>query len=74
MIFCGVLRSLEAVEHEEHLSPRPDAGGNLLSEIGRRVGDVSIVTDAVVTNPSFTQIYGEYNKYLMARAAGLVGL
>jgi uncharacterized SAM-binding protein YcdF (DUF218 family) len=43
-------------------------------EIGRRVGDVSIVTDAVVTNPGFTQIYWEYNKYLMARVAGLIGL
>jgi uncharacterized SAM-binding protein YcdF (DUF218 family) len=44
-------------------------------EIGRRVGgDVSILTDAVVTNPGFVQIYGEYNKYLMARAAGLIGL
>jgi len=43
-------------------------------EIGRRVGDVSIVTDAVVTNPGFAQIYFEYNKYLMARAAGLIGL
>jgi uncharacterized SAM-binding protein YcdF (DUF218 family) len=43
-------------------------------EIGRRVGDVSIVTDAVITNPGFAQIYGEYNKYLMARIAGLVGL
>ncbi|HYD13471.1 MAG TPA: YdcF family protein [Allosphingosinicella sp.] len=44
-------------------------------EIGRRVGgDVTILTDAVVTNPGFVQIYNEYNKYLMARAAGLVGL
>lgn len=43
-------------------------------EIGRRVGDVAIVTDAVVTNPGFAQIYGEYNKYLLARAAGLIGL
>ncbi len=44
-------------------------------EIGRRVGaDVSILTDAVVTNPAFDQIYHEYNKYLMARVAGLVGL
>jgi uncharacterized SAM-binding protein YcdF (DUF218 family) len=44
-------------------------------EIERRVGgDVSILTDAVVTNPGFAQIYGEYNKYLMARAAGLIGL
>lgn len=43
-------------------------------EIGRRVGDVSIVTDAVETNPGVAQIYGEYNKYLMARVAGLVGL
>lgn len=44
-------------------------------EIGRRVGgDVSILTDAVVTNPGFVPIYWEYNKYLLARAAGLVGL
>lgn len=44
-------------------------------EIGRRVGgDVTILTDAVITNPGFVQIYGEYNKYLLARAAGLVGL
>jgi uncharacterized SAM-binding protein YcdF (DUF218 family) len=44
-------------------------------EIGRRVGaDVNILTDAVVTNPGFAQIFGEYNKYLMARIAGLIGL
>ena len=43
-------------------------------EISRRVGDVSVVTDAVVTNPNVTQIFGEYNKYLGARAAGLIGL
>jgi uncharacterized SAM-binding protein YcdF (DUF218 family) len=44
-------------------------------EIGRRVGgDVSILTDAVITSPGVAQIYGEYNKYLLARAAGLVGL
>jgi uncharacterized SAM-binding protein YcdF (DUF218 family) len=43
-------------------------------EIGRRVGDVAIVTDAVVTNPNAMQIFGEYNKYLLARAAGLIGL
>jgi uncharacterized SAM-binding protein YcdF (DUF218 family) len=43
-------------------------------EIGRRVGDVSILTDAVVTDPNVVQIFGEYNKYLMARAAGLIGL
>jgi len=43
-------------------------------EIGRRVGDVTIVTDAVITNPGFAQIFVEYNKYLGARAAGLIGL
>ncbi|HTU09369.1 MAG TPA: YdcF family protein [Allosphingosinicella sp.] len=43
-------------------------------EIGRRVGDVRIVTDAVVTSPGVAQMYGEYNKYLLARAAGLIGL
>ena len=43
-------------------------------EISRRVGDVSVVTDAVGTNPGVAQIYVEYNKYLGARAAGLIGL
>ena len=44
-------------------------------EIGRRVGgEVTILTDAVATSPGVGQIYGEYNKYLLARAAGLVGL
>ena len=43
-------------------------------EISRRIGDVSIVTDAVVTNPGIPPIFVEYNKYLGARAAGLIGL
>lgn len=44
-------------------------------EIGRRVGgDITILTDAVITNPGVAQIYGEYNKYVLARLAGLVGL
>jgi len=43
-------------------------------EIGRRVGDIIIITDAVVTSPNVGQIFGEYNKYLGARFAGLIGL
>jgi uncharacterized SAM-binding protein YcdF (DUF218 family) len=44
-------------------------------EIRKRVGDdVTIVTDAVSTDPSFMQIFTEYNKYLLGRAADLVGI
>jgi len=44
-------------------------------EMSRRVGsDVTILTDAVASNPGVGPIYGEYNKYLMARIAGLIGL
>jgi uncharacterized SAM-binding protein YcdF (DUF218 family) len=43
-------------------------------EMARRVGDVSILDDAVPSAPTFPQMFEEYNKYLMARAAGLIGL
>jgi len=44
-------------------------------EIGRRVGsDVSIVEDAVATNPDLRQSFEEYNKLLLGWAAGLLGL
>ena len=44
-------------------------------EIGRRVGDdVSIVEDAVPTESDIRQLFIEYNKYLLGRAADLVGI
>ena len=33
-----------------------------------------LVTDGVPTEPSFLTLFGEYNKYLLGRAAGLVGI
>jgi uncharacterized SAM-binding protein YcdF (DUF218 family) len=44
-------------------------------EIGRKIGaGVSIVTDAVPTNPDLRQSFAEYNKLLLGWAAGLLGL
>ena len=44
-------------------------------EIGRKVGsEISIVTDAVATNPDLRQSFAEYNKLLLGWAAGLLGL
>jgi uncharacterized SAM-binding protein YcdF (DUF218 family) len=44
-------------------------------EIGKRVGDgVTIVSDAVPTEPDFRQTFVEYNKYLLGRAADLIGI
>jgi uncharacterized SAM-binding protein YcdF (DUF218 family) len=44
-------------------------------ELRKRVGsEVSIVSDAVPTQPGFRQIFIEYNKYLLGRAADLVGI
>ena len=44
-------------------------------ELSRRLGsDVDVVGDAVLSNPSLRQLFAEYNKYLLRRAAVLVGL
>lgn len=43
-------------------------------EIGRRLGDVTIVADAVPTDHDLRQTFVEYNKLLLGWAAGLVGL
>jgi uncharacterized SAM-binding protein YcdF (DUF218 family) len=44
-------------------------------EIEKRVGaDVAIVPDAVPTESDMRQIFIEYNKYLLGRAADLVGI
>jgi uncharacterized SAM-binding protein YcdF (DUF218 family) len=44
-------------------------------EIEKRVGkDVTIVSDAVPTDSDVRQIFIEYNKYLLGRAADLVGI
>ena len=44
-------------------------------EIEKRVGaDVTIVSDAVPTESDMRQVFIEYNKYLLGRAADLVGI
>ena len=44
-------------------------------EIEKRVGaDVTILSDAVPTESDMRQVFIEYNKYLLGRAADLVGI
>ena len=44
-------------------------------ELTRQLGDsVPVLGDAVESNPSFRQLFMEYNKYLLRRAAVLVGI
>jgi uncharacterized SAM-binding protein YcdF (DUF218 family) len=44
-------------------------------ELSRRLGgDIEVVGDAVESNPSFGQLFTEYNKYLLRRCAVLVGI
>lgn len=44
-------------------------------ELSRRLGDeIEVVGDAVESNPSFAQLFTEYNKYLLRRAAVIVGI
>lgn len=44
-------------------------------ELSRRLGgSVSVIGDAVESNPSFAQLFTEYNKYLLRRSAVLVGI
>ena len=61
-------RSIRLVTNDLHM---PRAGYELRKRVG---GDIDIVTDAVPTDPSFMQIFTEYNKYLLGRAADLVGI
>ncbi|HEY0411859.1 MAG TPA: YdcF family protein [Allosphingosinicella sp.] len=44
-------------------------------ELSRQLGDgVAVYPDAVESNPRLAQLFTEYNKYLLRRAAVLVGL
>ncbi|HYJ84108.1 MAG TPA: YdcF family protein, partial [Allosphingosinicella sp.] len=43
-------------------------------ELSRRLGGgIAVVGDAVESNPSFGQLFTEYNKYLLRRSAEFVG-
>ena len=44
-------------------------------ELSRRLGGgIEVVGDAVESNPSFGQLFTDYNKYLLRRSAVLVGI
>ena len=44
-------------------------------ELSRKVGaDVTLLDDAIPSDPNFRQLFLEYNKYLLRRAAVLVGI
>lgn len=44
-------------------------------ELRRQAGDdIAVVPDAVTSDPSFDQLFTEYNKYLLRRAAVVVGI
>jgi len=44
-------------------------------ELSHRVDDdVTILKDAIQSDPNFRQLFAEYNKYLLRRAAVLVGI
>lgn len=62
------VRSIRLVTNDLHMR-RADY------ELRKRVGgDVRIVADAVPTEPGFRAIFLEYNKYLLGRAADLIGI
>lgn len=62
------VRSIRLVTNDLHM-PRANY------ELRKRMGeDFDILVDAVPTEPSFGAIYLEYNKYLLGRAADLIGI
>lgn len=62
------VRSIRLVTNDLHM---PRASYELRKRVGQ---DLDILIDAVPTEPSFGAIYLEYNKYLLGRAADLIGI
>jgi uncharacterized SAM-binding protein YcdF (DUF218 family) len=61
-------RSVRLVTTDWHM-PRAEF------ELSRRLGgDITLLGDAVESNPRFIQLFTEYNKYILRRAAVLVGI
>jgi uncharacterized SAM-binding protein YcdF (DUF218 family) len=62
------VRSLRLVTTDWHM-PRARF------ELSRRLtGDVEVLSDAIESNPRFRTLFTEYNKYLLRRAAVIVGI
>ena len=62
------IRSIRLVTNDLHM---PRAGYELRKRVG---GDLRIVADAVPSRPDFGALFVEYNKYLLGRAADLIGI
>jgi uncharacterized SAM-binding protein YcdF (DUF218 family) len=60
-------RSVRLVTTDWHM---PRAG----FELSRRTEDVEIIPDAIDSDPSFRQLFAEYNKYLLRRLAQPLGI
>jgi len=43
-------------------------------ELSRQTDDLTVVTDAIQSSPSFRMLFLEYNKYVLRQAAALVGI
>lgn len=43
-------------------------------ELARQSPDVRVMSDAIQSRPSFSQLFKEYNKYLLRHAAVIVGI
>ena len=64
----GQVRSIRLVTNDLHMR-------RARYEIEKRIGgDVTIVGDAVPTDPDLRQIFVEYNKFLLGGAADLIGI
>ena len=61
-------KSVRLVTTDWHM---PRARFELSQQLG---GDVEVISDAVQSNPSFRALFTEYNKYLLRRAAVIVGI
>ncbi len=62
------IRSIRLVTNDLHMT-------RARYEVRKRVGDqLTIVADAVPTNPDLYAIFLEYNKYLLGLAADLIGI
>lgn len=62
------IRTIRLVTNDLHMA-------RARHELGKRVdADLTVLPDAVQTNPSLGPIFSEYNKYLLGRAADLIGI
>lgn len=62
------LKSIRLVTNDWHM---PRAGFELSRQMGEKV---EVYGDAVQSSPRFAQLFTEYNKYLLRRAAVIVGI